>query len=459
MNVSQSLPDLIEKYQASIPRYTSYPTAIEFHPGVDGTAWQHALRDEFDDTNRAVALYLHVPFCRSLCYYCACNKIVVKDDSMVKPYLEAVSREVEAYAMVLKKPIRISQFHWGGGTPNFLSPGETRELFSIFRSRLPIDFDGADISVEVDPRIVTEDHLIGYRSLGFTRISVGVQDFDRDVQEAVNRIQPHGVTVKTCELARSLGFQSINLDLIYGLPKQTLKSFRDTIEKVITIRPDRIALYGYAHVTWKKKVQKTLQKHDLPSAETRLNLFLMALEEFAKAGYVYIGMDHFALPNDSLTEALRSGKLNRNFMGYTTHRGADVLGFGVSSISSVPALIAQNTTDVQEYLDNTGFCITKGKERSTGDRIRGDLIEDILCSGELDIPSLNSKWNIDFHSQFAREILTLQAFEADELITIEPMRITVTALGRLFVRNIASVFDAYLSRHKAETEERFSKSI
>lgn len=454
-----SLRDLIEKYHESIPRYTSYPTAVEFNTGVNSQTWEKALIDEFSLAPKNIALYLHIPFCHSLCYYCACNKIIARDDSQVRPYLEALKGELNAYSSILKKISEVTQFHWGGGTPNFLSTRHSKELFSSFKSAIPKFAKNADISIEIDPRSITSEHLETYRELGFNRISAGVQDFNPQVQEAINRIQSYKETFKTCQEARELGFGSINLDLIYGLPKQTIESFNDTIKKVLTIRPDRIALYGYAHVTWKKKAQKSLQKHDLPSPETRINLFLTALELLTKAGYIYIGMDHFALPEDSLTTSLNSGKLNRNFMGYSTHKNSDVLGFGVSSISSIPRMLAQNTTELDSYIQNKGFNISRGKERNLEDNIRAEIIEGILCTGLVDILEISNKWSINFNSKFENEILKLKKLEVDGLLEIDRDRIKVTDSGRLFMRNIASVFDQYLEQHRQSSENRFSKSI
>jgi oxygen-independent coproporphyrinogen-3 oxidase len=301
----EELRRLVESYSTAVPRYTSYPTAVEFHSGVGATDWaQQCVQDSARyGATTSVALYVHVPFCHSLCYFCACNKKIVKDDSEVGPYLEAVGAEVRTYGEILRTSPALQQLHWGGGTPNFLSPTATEELFGLCREVFPEATANADISVEIDPRTVTPAHLETYRRLGFTRVSAGVQDFCLDVQEAINRVQPYELTKEICDGVRSLGFSGLNLDLIYGLPEQTEATFADTIEKVLTIRPDRIALYGYAHVTWKKKVQRSLERHSLPSPDTRIRLFLQALGSLTRAGYVYIGMDHFALPDDSLSLA------------------------------------------------------------------------------------------------------------------------------------------------------------
>ena len=461
---SSKLRTLIDRYSGHIPRYTSYPTAVEFNTQVNPASWEKALQKEFlgSEAKKEIALYAHIPFCHSLCYYCACNKKIVQDDSLVSSYLEALSIEIKKYRSLVGENYKVNQLHWGGGTPNFLSQTASEDLFSFFSDSFPCFSKDADISVEVDPRTLEPSHIETYKRLGFNRISAGVQDFNIDVQKAINRIQPYEQTRDMCEHARSLGFSSINLDLIYGLPNQDETTFSDTIEKVIELRPNRIALYGYAHVTWKNKSQKSLQRHLLPKPETRINLFLLALKALNDAGYIYIGMDHFALPDDSLSKALNSGKLNRNFMGYSTHKDVSVLGVGVSSISSIPWVIAQNSLDLEAYQKqaiNNDFPVQRGIARTSDDRLRGDLIESILCGGVVKKKEFERKWGINFNEYFSSGLSKLEHLADDNLVTFSDSTIQVTKLGRLFMRNIASQFDAYLDVHKNSDKKTFSQSL
>jgi oxygen-independent coproporphyrinogen-3 oxidase len=456
-----SLRSLIEKYAGNTPRYTSYPTAVEFRNDIGHEQWKETLEIEVNNPQNQFtpSLYVHLPFCTTLCYFCACNKKIAKDDAQVGPYLKSLGAELSSYRDICGEH-PLEQLHWGGGTPNFFSPSASEDLFRICTEAFPGFADGADISVEIDPRTLTSKHLETYKSLGFNRVSLGVQDFNPDVQEAINRIQPYSLTKQAIDGARSLGFSSVNFDLIYGLPLQTEESFRNTVERVVELMPERIALYGYAHVTWKKKVQKTLQRHDLPSPAERINLFLLALETLSQAGYEYIGMDHFALPQDSLTKARASGRLNRNFMGYSTHQGTSVIGAGVSAISSTDSMLAQNNTNLEHYMElalSQGIVTQGGLRRSREDQLRGELIENILCIGEIDIKSFEEKWNLDFHSEFSPELESLRPMEEDNLVTIRDKKIEVSSLGRLFMRNIASVFDSYLAKHKSSST--FSQSV
>ena len=459
---SSVLRALVVKYSTAVPRYTSYPTAVEFTPEVDAEVWREHLQIDANSLGQTAALYVHVPFCQSLCYFCACNKKIVRDDSGVAPYLSALAAELSTYRQELDSVPALQQLHWGGGTPNFLSVGATEELFRLCSLYFPDRARNFDASVEIDPRTITVKHLETYRSLGVSRISAGVQDFCPRVQKAINRIQPYEQTKEVCDVVRSLGFSGLNLDLIYGLPEQTEISFADTVEKLLSLRPDRIALYGYAHVTWKKKVQKTLERSALPDPELRIQLFLTALKHLTDAGYIYIGMDHFALPDDSLSKALENGTLNRNFMGYTTNRGSNVLGIGVSSVSSIPTALAQNTARLDEYIERAqsgDFAIDRGVVRSMEDRIRAELIEDVLCQGVIKIPEFEERWGISFRTMFCSELLRLSDFESDGLLRVSESAIRVEPLGRLFLRNIASVFDSFLAQHRTSSKPVFSQSV
>lgn len=461
--IYQDVEHLISKYAGNVPRYTSYPTAVEFNPTIDSASWESELRKEYENADtQPAALYVHLPFCSSLCYFCACNKKIEKDDKVVAPYLAAVARELEKYKNTLPNVPDLQQFHWGGGTPNFISVSATEELFGMCRDVFPTFIEGADISIEIDPRTITDQHLETYRKLGVNRISAGVQDFCPIVQKAVNRIQPYELTKTVCETVRALGFSGLNLDLIYGLPEQTEITFADTVEKLLNLRPDRIALYGYAHVTWKTKVQKSLERHTLPTPEVRVKLFLLALKRLLNAGYVYIGMDHFALPEDSLSKALKLGNLNRNFMGYSTHRGSNVLGLGVSSVSSLSSIYAQTTVDLKQYEEDTGaetFKIARGVLRTSEDQLRGNIIEDILCQGRINIAELEAKWNFNFFEKFALSLPELTQMHEDQLISFNDKELIVTEVGRLFLRNIAAPFDEYLTKHRENSAKVFSQSI
>ncbi len=456
----KALRSLIEKYSGNTPRYTSYPTAVEFSE-LETSDWRAALNHEVSRADKVFrpSLYLHLPFCATLCYFCACNKKIAHDDSQVAPYIKSLSSELRAYRE-LCGDFPLEQLHWGGGTPNFFSPSASEDLFDICARSFATFAPDADVSVEIDPRTISVQHLETYKKLGFNRVSLGVQDFNPQVQEAINRIQAYAQTRETIDAARELGFSSINFDLIYGLPLQTESSFRETLQRVIELMPERIALYGYAHVTWKKKVQKTLQRHDLPTPQERISLFLMALKELTDAGYEYIGMDHFALAHDSLSEARAAGTLKRNFMGYSTHQGTSVIGCGVSSISSCDSMLAQNSTDLEEYMARAlrqGMVTQRGLGRSPEDQLRGELIENILCVGEIDIPEFEKKWGIQFSEKFSSELQALQPLEDDHLVSVSDRKILVSAPGRLFMRNIASVFDSYLAKHSAGST--FSQSV
>lgn len=463
----KNLEKLIQKYSGRTPRYTSYPTAVEFHSGIGNKDWQQALEENYSKENKTqnerkkIALYLHLPFCKTLCFFCACNKSISKDYTPVSSYLETMFLELENYKWLGEK-VELEQFHWGGGTPNFLTPEDSKKVFKACTSVFPKFSDDADISVEVDPRTLLKEHLDVYRELGFNRISAGVQDFSEAVQVAVNRIQPHAMTNEMVDYARKIGFASINMDLIYGLPEQTEDSFKDTIDKVIELSPERIALYGYAHVTWKKKVQTTFRRFDLPTPELRIKLFLIALEKLEEAGYIYIGMDHFARPDDSLSLALKNKKLNRNFMGYSTHRGADVLGLGVSAVSSLNNIYVQNETDLEIYkerISSEGLSICKGVKRNLDDQMRGALIEEILCNGSVQFKEFEEQWNVDFLKFFHEELRSLNDMVSDGLVELNSDRLLVTNLGKFFYRNIASVFDAYLKKHRELDKPVFSQSI
>ena len=466
--------ELIEKYSGQGPRYTSYPTAVEFHEGFSAATWQKTLLAWRNSTpteppteSRSISLYTHIPFCRSLCYFCACHKIITEDRTVVSPYLAAISRELSIYSQLLSDGnTSLAGLHWGGGSPNYLAPDEMRVLFESTLAAFPKLNPAAEISIEMDPRTTTTEQLSTIERLGFNRISLGVQDFSPHVQEAVNRIQPFELTRDLVENARQLGLSGINLDLIYGLPGQELTSFNDTLSQVISIRPERIALYGYAHVTWIKKVQKALERHPLPSPSLRIELFRSAVTELTRAGYVYIGMDHFALPADSLAKALANGTLTRNFMGYSTECGAGTLGVGPSAISGLAGAYAQNEKDLQRYQAKltssnsaNSLPITRGLSLSREDKLRAEVISQILCQGTVSFEQVGKRWEIDFAKHFAAELGGLEELEQDRLVAIEDSQLRLTPLGRFFMRSVAMHFDGYLNAHLTSGRKVFSQTV
>ncbi len=451
--------NLISKYAVSVPRYTSYPTAVEFTAEFDTRAWKETL--EVAGKDSPLSLYVHIPFCPKLCYFCACNKIITTDQSVTKSYLKALFKELETLARYFgDAPVR--QIHWGGGSPNFLRPEEMVSLqeetirrFPRMQSEAEIGAkNDAEISVELDPRTTTLEQLHALKESGFNRVSFGVQDFNQNVQETINRVQTFEQTKELSDQSRQLGFSGVNLDLIYGLPNQTLEGFEETVRLVNILRPDRIALYGYAHVTWLQKVQKSFERAHLPTPEERIELFQLAVKSLSQAGYHHIGLDHFALPDDELTKSLRSKTLHRNFMGYTTEKGTSLLGFGASAISTLNEAFSQNEKDPKSYesrIYSDGVATVRGYRRSAEDLWRGELIEEVLCSGVVNIGDFAPHANLeDFRSQ-------LEEFAADQLIEFTPNGFQLTEVGRFFSRNIASVFDAYLAKHSMK--KTFSQAV
>lgn len=452
---TNSLSRLVAKYSGQIPRYTSYPTAVEFSQ-INHAVWINYLTQFFSkrESRLHLSLYAHIPFCPSLCYFCACNKIITSDASVTAEYLSALKREIATYKDLVSSDTSTVQLHLGGGSPNFLKPSELEELFFALTLAFPIGGENADVSIELDPRTTSIEQLRVLRSLGFNRISLGVQDFSANVQQAINRIQSVHQTRTLCDVARDQGFKSINIDLIYGLPEQTVEGFDHTLNEVLAIRPDRIALYGYAHVTWKTKVQTSFRRFNLPKPEQRIEIFLRGLSRLTENGYRYIGMDHFALPGDDLSTALDNGTLNRNFMGYSTHRGAEVIGLGVSAISHVGEAFAQNATGLEQYYElirKHGIATVKGLVRTADDSVRARLIRSVLCDGLITERETGSAELI------AAAAPALAQMKDEGLIATSERAMIVTPLGRLFMRNIASLFDAHLVKHREE--KAFSQSV
>ncbi|HEY6239462.1 MAG TPA: oxygen-independent coproporphyrinogen III oxidase [Burkholderiales bacterium] len=463
----RSMPDelvinaeLIRKYGGNGPRYTSYPTADRFVEAFNAAAYGHWLSNRnVGGIFRPLALYVHLPFCDSICYYCGCNKIVTKDHGRSAKYLRHLGREIRLVAGNLGDDRAVSQMHWGGGTPTFLSDTELAELMGMIRSDFRLDPDG-EYAIEVDPRKVGAGKVAVLGQLGFNRISLGVQDFDPEVQKAVHRIQTVDETRQVIASARENGFKSVNVDLIYGLPKQSVDGFARTLDTVIACDPDRIALYSYAHLPNVFKPQRRIAEADLPRPESKLAILTRSIERLRAAGYVYIGMDHFAKPGDELAVAQRQGRLTRNFQGYSAAGDCDIVGLGVSAISSVGPVYAQNVKTLDEYysiLEGGRLPVMRGIELSADDIARRAAIQALACHFEVSKEAISIAHLIDFDSYFAVELAELKEMEKESLVTVTDEWITVTPQGRLLVRAICAVFDRHLRADRARA--RYSKII
>ncbi len=450
---------LLEKYSKPGPRYTSYPTAPYFHTGFTEADWLRELQDS-QKPERGLSLYAHIPFCDTLCYYCGCNMVATHEYDKAEAYLGFIEREMTRVARLTDPRRRVRQLHWGGGTPTYLRPADIRRLMEAMRSRFTIAED-AEMGCEADPRELAREHLMALRESGFNRLSLGVQDLDERVQHAVNRVQPAAMIHQVYDWARELGFHSINLDLIVGLPHQNPDSFARTLDRVLAWGPDRFAIFGYAHVPWMKKHQKLIREADLPSFATRLQLQQLIHERLAAAGYVNIGMDHYARPHDEMVRAQRDKTLWRNFQGYTTHKDCDIYAFGVSSISQTADVYMQNEKNLkryQELVDADRLPVERGLRVTQEDRLRREVITRVMCDLELDTAAFGREWGIDFDHHFADAMADLPPLAADGLVRLEPGRIVVTELGRLFLRNIAMCFDAYLRRAAQDQQPRYSRT-
>lgn len=451
--------ELIRRFDSLGPRYTSYPTADRFDTGFTVRDYAHYLSQRSAAVNKPpLSLYIHIPFCASLCYYCACNKVITKDRSKSAIYLSYLEKELLLVKQHLSARETVSQLHLGGGTPTFLSHEEMRGLMAMLRRHFDFSED-AEISIEIDPRTVTVETLNLLAELGFNRTSLGVQDFDEQVQAAVHRIQPYEMVEKCINESRAAGFQSINFDLIYGLPKQNLESFSRTLDQVIALSPARIALYNYAHLPTRFKPQRRINEVDLPTAEQRLQIFLMSLRRLLDEGYVYIGLDHFAKPDDSLALAMKDRSLHRNFQGYTTRADCDLIALGLSSIGKIGASYVQNSRSLDDYyamLDQDVLPVEKGIHLSADDLLRREMIMALMCCHPLNIADIETKFGIRFQDYFAEELKRLSAYADEGLMELTPATLSVTAKGRMFVRAYAMVFDQYLSR---QSGAKYSKLI
>jgi oxygen-independent coproporphyrinogen III oxidase len=463
---STLLPEraLLERYDRPGPRYTSYPTAPQFASGFREAHLRAAIEgSNGDPIPRRLSLYVHVPFCMSPCFYCGCNRIITRDTTRSDLYLSRLYREIALTAGLFDRDREVIQLHFGGGTPNFLSPAQLAECVQTLRRHFYFSDDGSrDLSIELDPRFVSPGDIAALARTGFNRASFGVQDFDPVVQVAVNRIQGVAETRAAVDACRAHGFRSVNIDLIYGLPKQTPAGFSRTLDEVLEMRPDRLAIYGYAHLPEMFKPQRRIEEADLPSPEEKLSLLVLAISRLTRAGYVYIGMDHFALPDDDLATAQARGGLHRNFMGYTTHADSDLVGLGVSAISHVGNTFSQNPRDLPSWesaIDDGRLPVFRGMELTEDDQLRADLIQALMCQGEIPVAALERRYDIDFQAYFAAALEKLAPLEADGLVRREPARIAATSQGRLFLRNIAMCFDAYLDRPASVVRPRFSRAV
>jgi len=451
--------DFLNKYNRPGPRYTSYPTAPLWHDDF-GPDDLEAVFAEADAAGTPVSLYMHIPFCESLCLFCACNVVIQKDKSIALPYLDILKREIEHVGRFVSRRRPVIQFHWGGGTPTYLEPVQMEDLFGSAQQRFTFA-PGAEIGIEVDPRVTTRAHLETARRLGFNRLSMGIQDFHPEVQKTVHRIQSFEMTRDIIAAARELSFESINVDLIYGLPYQTAERFAETIEQVLALEPDRVAMFSYAHVPWLKKQQGAFQEH-LPEGMEKFRIFRTGLQKFLEAGYLYIGMDHFARPTDELALAQQNRTLHRNFQGYTTKAGADLYGLGVSAISGIGTCYAQNHRDLHRYqaqVASRGVATMRGYRLTPEDIIRRAVISRLLCHTVVRKDEIEREHGISFDQHFAKELERLQEFRSDGLVEMSPAEIRVTLPGRIFIRNVAMVFDPYLEQQKLESRPLFSKTL
>ena len=452
--------DLIKRYDKSGPRYTSYPTAVQFHEGFDTTHYDQC-RKQSNLTAQPLSLYVHIPFCAHVCYYCACNKVITKRREKAQPYLDSVYKEMSIRAAGYPKDRKVEQLHWGGGTPTFISHEQMSELMGKLRESFNLSDDpDRDFSIEIDPRELQTGTLAHLKKIGFNRVSLGVQDFNEKVQKAVNRVQSLELTRDTLEEAQRLGFRSINIDLIYGLPFQTRESFQDTLKTVLQLSPDRLSVFNYAHLPERFMPQRRIKSEDLPVPEEKLAMLEDSIRILTEAGYHYIGMDHFAKPQDSLAVAQMQGKLHRNFQGYTTHEDCDLLALGVSSISQIGDSYFQNNSDIEQYqasLESNHLPINKGLILNEEDLLRRAVIKQLICHFNLDYTWLKNKFGIDATAHFSDELTKLAPYEKDGLVELSPKGIQVTNKGELLIRNICMLFDEYLNSPKHSV--RYSKVI
>ena len=452
--------ELIKRYDKAGPRYTSYPTAVQFSDSYTIENYQH-FAEKSNQRKQPLSLYFHIPFCDTVCFYCGCNKVVTKDRSKAAPYLQRVHKEIEMQAALFDHSRMVDQLHWGGGTPTFISHDEMKALMDHTRKHFQLhEDDSGEYSIEIDPREVSRESIKLLRELGFNRMSLGVQDFNPEVQKAVNRIQSKEQTLTALTSAREYDFQSISVDLIYGLPRQTVASFDQTLDELLSIDPDRVSVFNYAHLPERFKPQRRINEAELPAPEVKLEIFKHCMDKLTDAGYVYIGMDHFAKPNDELAIAQKNGKLYRNFQGYATHADCDLVGIGVTSIGTIANSFAQNHRDMDNYyaaIDNNQLAVFRGVEIDQDDLIRREVIMQLICHFQLEFAQIETKFGINFNDYFAAELTRYEVMLADGLIEMDSRSIQVNPRGQLLIRNICMVFDRYINPDQQTTN--FSKLI
>jgi oxygen-independent coproporphyrinogen-3 oxidase len=452
--------DLISKYDQSGPRYTSYPTAVQFDESFGEEEYKQILQKS-NESGSPLSLYFHIPFCDTICFYCACNKVATKDRSLAAGYLARVYEEMRMQSALVDDSRVVTQLHWGGGTPTFISHDEMRELVAKTREYFTLlDDDSGEYSIEIDPREAQGDTIKLLRELGFNRMSLGVQDFDPRVQKAVNRIQTKGETLSVLQSARDEGFRSISIDLIYGLPFQSVESFSQTLDEILEVDPDRLSVFNYAHLPTRFMPQRRINEDELPPPQEKLDILQLTIEKLSSAGYVYVGMDHFAKPGDELVLAQEEGTLYRNFQGYSTHADCDLIGLGATSIGMVGPSYAQNMRSLDEYyerIDSGRLAVFKGIELNRDDMIRRDVITQLICNFSLAMADIDRKWEMDFTKYFSAELENFKQMQEDGLVEITVGSIHVQPKGRLLIRNICMQFDAYLNSQAAKGS--FSKVI
>ena len=452
--------DLIVRYGGRGPRYTSYPTALQFNDELTEVDYKAKAR-ESNDSDVPLSLYVHIPFCHSLCYYCGCNKIVTRNEERVSRYMDMLYREIDMQSKLFDRKRKVEQLHFGGGTPTYLDKEQLGALMDHLRDSFTFDeSEEHEFSIEVDPRTVDAERIRELRALGFNRLSLGIQDFHEPVQKAVNRAQSPAEVQALVDSARDAGFGSISFDLIYGLPLQTVETFDKTLDVVIAMKPDRLAVYNYAHLPERFKGQRMINAAEIPSPETKLDLLHHTIDKLCDAGYIYIGMDHFALPGDELVLARENGTLQRNFQGYSTHRQCDLIALGVSGIGGIGNMFAQNavsTIEYEEIIERGELPIKKGLLVDDDDLLRAAVIQDLMCYDNLSYDDFSARHNVDFREYFKNEIEKLGVLEDDGLLELTDSGITITPQGRLLLRNIAMTFDRYIDLE--ENDNRFSKAI
>ncbi len=453
--------DLIRRYDTFGPRYTSYPTAVQFTTDFDLEDYLGGVKHSNEDPIPSpLSLYLHIPFCDTICYYCGCSKVITKDKSKATHYIDLLKQEIKLQGALFAKDRIVTQIHWGGGTPTFLNDKEIYEIIECIRDNFNVPAGNeVEFGIEADPRTIDQQRLKNLNNLGFNRISFGVQDFDSSVQKAVNRVQSNEQIKQHIIDSRKLHYQSINIDLMYGLPKQSVHSFSKTLDTTIELNPDRIAIYNYAHLPEMFKPQRRINEDELPSAEEKLNILQLCIDKLQNAGYVYIGMDHFAKASDDLVKAQQEGSLHRNFQGYSTHADCDMIAMGITAISRIGDNYSQNVRTIDEYesyLKQNKIPVFRGIELENDDILRREIINQLMCNNNLDIKKLEKKWGINFNKYFKSSLGNLQKMADDGLLNIEKTKLTVTTSGRLLARSICMQFDRYLQE---KNNNRFSRVI